>query len=273
MNDNGWIKLYRELIDKPIWINSTLEQRVILITLLCMANHKPKKWEFKGSPYEVQAGQFITSVKSIASKCSNKDITTQKVRTALKRFKNLGFLTIETTSKDSLITIVNWELYQNYTEQDNKQNNNQLTNGQQSTNNQVTTNKNVKNDKNEKNILTISKDIVCHSDVQQVIEKWNELESFGIIAVKKISSGSKRYNSVIARIKQYGLQDVLQAIGSIKQSPFLQGENAKDWAITFDWFVKPSNFVKVLEGNYLNRDLQKNNSEKISDDRFRYTEA
>ena len=26
-----------------------------------------------------------------------------------------------------------------------------------------------------------------------------------------------------------------------------------DWIITFDWFVKPSNFPKVLEGNYNRR--------------------
>ena len=42
--DNGWIKLYRVLLDKYIWLRSTPEQKVILITLLLMANHEPHKW-------------------------------------------------------------------------------------------------------------------------------------------------------------------------------------------------------------------------------------
>ena len=97
MSDNGWIKLYRELIDKPIWINSTPEQNRILITLLCMANHEPKKWEWKGKPYEVREGQFITSIASIVEKCRCKDVTDKKVRTALERFENLEFLARETS--------------------------------------------------------------------------------------------------------------------------------------------------------------------------------
>lgn len=257
MSDNGWIKLYRELIDKPIWINSTLEQRVILITLLCMANHKPKKWEWQGRPYEVQEGQFITSLPSIAEKCHCKSITVQKVRTCLLRFEKFGFLTDKSTNKNRLITIVNWQLYQDLNEGNNRQNNRQITGSQQADNRQITANKNDKNVKNDKNILTISDDIVCRTDVQQIIEAWNELESFGIISVKKISSGSKRYNSLVARINQYGLSDVLVAVENIKQSPFLQGKNDKGWAVTFDWFVKPNNFVKVLEGNYASRDKSK----------------
>jgi len=30
----------------------------------------------------------------------------------------------------------------------------------------------------------------------------------------------------------------------------LKGQNNKGWTITFDWFIKPNNFIKVLEGNY-----------------------
>lgn len=228
-----------------------------------MANHKPKKWEWQGKPYEVQAGQLITSLPSIVEKCHCKSITVQKVRTALTRFKNLGFSTDNPTNKNRLITIVNWQLYQDSNEENNRQDNRQITGNQQADNRQITSNKNVKNDKNDKNILTISNDIVSNTDVQQVIEMWNKLESFGIISVKRISSGSKRYNSLVARIKQYGLSDVLVAVENIKQSPFLQGKNDTGWTVTFDWFVKPNNFVKVLEGNYASRDNTKSVSVNV----------
>ena len=108
----GWIKLHRELIEKTIWVNSTLEQRTILITMLCMANHKPNKWEFNGEVIEVTEGQFITSLPKIAEMCNHKSITVAKVRKALERFERLGFLINESTYQNRRITIVNWKKYQ-----------------------------------------------------------------------------------------------------------------------------------------------------------------
>lgn len=150
----GWLKLYRDLIDKPLWLNSTLEQRVILVTILCMANFAPKKWEYNGEMFDLQAGQFVTSLPSLVSKCNSKEITTQKVRTALKRFEKLGFLTDKSTNKYRLITIVNWAMYQDFDSEDNKQDNSQLTDSQQADNSQLTAkeecnnNNNVNNDNN-----------------------------------------------------------------------------------------------------------------------------
>ena len=143
----GWITLYRELIKKPIWLNSTPEQKTILITLLLMANHEENEWEWKGQKFTVKPGQMITSLNSIVDKCG-KGITTQNVRTALKRFEKLGFLTNESTKQNRLITIVNWGKYQSIEIKPNKDFNNQLTNNQQRPNNQLTTNNNDNNDNN-----------------------------------------------------------------------------------------------------------------------------
>jgi len=126
----GWFKVHRELLEKSIWQESTAEQKVILITMLGMANFKANKWEFKGEQYELQPGQFITSVKSIVTKCGP-GITTQNVRTALKRFEKLEFLTIEPTNKNTLITLVNWGFYQGCEDELT----NELTNASQTPNN------------------------------------------------------------------------------------------------------------------------------------------
>ena len=89
------------------------------------------------------------------------------------------------------------------------------------------------------------------SDYKAVMNMWNELDGLGNIkGIKKISSGSKRYINLQARLKTFTVDDFRTAIDNIKQSKFLQGENKSGWAITFDWFVLPSNFPKVLEGNY-----------------------
>lgn len=90
-------------------------------------------------------------------------------------------------------------------------------------------------------------------DVRRCIDEWNSLSEYGIRKISRLDSNSKRYQSLIARINQYGIDEVLKAIDNIRHSDFLQGKHkGKPWQITFDWFVLPNNFPKVLEGNYDN---------------------
>lgn len=144
--DNGWIKLYRDLIGKAIWTLSTPEQKVIFITLLLMANHEPKEWEWKGRRFVCKPGQVITSLEAIAKE-AGKGISIKNVRTALVRFQNFGFLANESTKQSRLITICNWESYQKIEEQTGKQSGKQVANDWQTGGKRLATNKNDKNDK------------------------------------------------------------------------------------------------------------------------------
>lgn len=92
---------------------------------------------------------------------------------------------------------------------------------------------------------------------QEVTKAWNELKPFGVNSVTKVVPTTERGKCLKARIADYGLDDVLKAIDLVKQSKFLQGNNDRDWKITFDWFVKPNNFIKVLEGNYTDTEPKK----------------
>ena len=124
---NGWIKLYRKLLDKAIWTLSTPEQKTILITLLLMANHEEKDWEWKGKRFICKPGQLVTSLEKIAKE-AGKGISIRNVRTAIDRFQNFGFLTNESTKQSRLITICNWEGYQQIEECADKEADKQLTN-------------------------------------------------------------------------------------------------------------------------------------------------
>ncbi|EEK17405.1 hypothetical protein PORUE0001_1947, partial [Porphyromonas uenonis 60-3] len=53
-----------------------------------------------------------------------------------------------------------------------------------------------------------------------------------------------------ARLREYGADALLEAVDNLVSSEMLNGQNARGWHATFDWFVKPSNFAKVLENNY-----------------------
>lgn len=100
------------------------------------------------------------------------------------------------------------------------------------------------------NKLIVSKDTICQTDVRRVVQEWNKLQEVGINPIRDIKPSSKRYQLLKGRIREYGIDEVLNAINNVRNSDFLRGENNRGWMITFDWFVKPNNFLKTLEGNY-----------------------
>mgnify|MGYP006908797392 CR=1 FL=1 len=111
-----------------------------------------------------------------------------------------------------------------------------------------TTNNNTNNNLTKNNSI---KDTVRPTEtVERIIAEWNTLEKLGIVPVMKLTNGTKRKESLMARLKTYTEDDFIKAIENIRHSSFLQGSGNKGWVITFDWFVKPNNFPKVLEGNY-----------------------
>jgi len=90
-------------------------------------------------------------------------------------------------------------------------------------------------------------------DIDTIVSLWNGLEDVGITAIRSVAEGSKRRQQLNSRLKQYSVDDFRTAIENIRASKFLQGQNDRGWQITFDWLIKPTNFQKVLEGNYNDR--------------------
>ena len=213
----------------------------------------------------IERGSFPSSISKLASETG---LTDNEIRNALKHLKSTGEITSKSHSKYSVFTIKNYNLYQS----DNKQKCDETTSTDaikmQSDNEQITNLpiiKEVKNirSKEDKNIYIVSNDTICQTqDVRRVVDKWNELEKYGISSIKKLTSSSNRYRMLNARIKQFSLDDVLTAIDNIKDSSFLQGksDSRHPWVITFDWFVKPNNFPKVLEGQYSDKKDGQNSS-------------
>lgn len=113
----GWIKLHRRLLRHPLWEFSTAEQKVLLVTLLMLANHAENTWHWNGQAFHCKPGQLITSLNSLADKCGS-GVSRRKVQTALRFFENCGFLVKRTSRHNTLITICNWESYQNVPEGD-----------------------------------------------------------------------------------------------------------------------------------------------------------
>ena len=89
--------------------------------------------------------------------------------------------------------------------------------------------------------------------LREIVKQWNSLNLQRVMSINK---GTNRYKMIHTRIKEYGFKTVLQAIDNIRNSSFLRGQNKRNWIISFDWFIKPNNFIKVLEDNYKDKDKE-----------------
>jgi len=133
----GWIKLHRKILKTNIWQDKNLA-RVFFYCLL-RANHEEKNVFFNSQVIQLQPGQFITSIKKMSKEIG---LSTQKIRNKLINNQKSQKITIKTTNRYTLISVVNWTKYQN----DNKQNNKQKL---AKTTSVSTTDKNIRNNKKE----------------------------------------------------------------------------------------------------------------------------
>lgn len=141
----GWIKLHRKILDNPVVMKDSAHFAVWAYLLL-NATHAEHPALFKGQRIMLQPGQLITGSISIAEKLK---LNESKVRRVLNDFQNDGQIDKQTSNKNSLISVINWDLYQKSDGQidvqvtDNRQTSDeQVADNRQTTGRQLTTNKN-----------------------------------------------------------------------------------------------------------------------------------
>lgn len=104
---SGWVKLHRSLLDWE-WYNDC-NVVYTFIHLLLEANWEDKKWRGMIIP----RGSLVTSVAKLAESLK---LTVRQTRTVLDKLKKTNNVSIKTTNGFSLISIVNYDLYQNSNE-------------------------------------------------------------------------------------------------------------------------------------------------------------
>lgn len=142
----GWIKLHRKLLESRVF--SDADTLRLFLWILLKANHKLGYFEMN----EILPGQLATSVNRIMEEL---EWTRAKVRYKLTQLKNSGCITVITTNKFTLISVVNWETYQDQSDESQPSNDHPATIEQPSSSHPATIqqpqSKNDKNNKNEKN--------------------------------------------------------------------------------------------------------------------------
>lgn len=138
----GWIKLHRKLLQSNIFGNEKYLK--VFIWCLLKATYRPHMQQVGRQQVALKKGQFVFGRKKAALELNMAPSTVWEY---MKILKNDKVVNIKSNNKYSVVTVVNWEVYQNDDDKSDSKYNNKSTTNQQ----QIDTNKNVKNDKNNKN--------------------------------------------------------------------------------------------------------------------------
>lgn len=141
--------MYRQILECEIWDNDTpYDERSAWVELLLKANHHDKQLVFNGKVITIKRGELVTSIRKLALQWNwGRD----RVSRFLDRLAKFQMIEKESDTNRTLITIVNYEVYQG--EMDNESDTHEDTNKDthKDTHKAQTRNKEVKN----KRILNI----------------------------------------------------------------------------------------------------------------------
>lgn len=99
----GWIKLHRSIMDWEWFADAETLQ--LFLYLLLTANYEEKKWK----DITIRRGQLVASLSGLASSLN---MSVKKIRVRLNRLADSGTIITEWTNKYSVITICNYDSYQ-----------------------------------------------------------------------------------------------------------------------------------------------------------------
>ena len=144
----GWIKIHRKLQDSKIWSTrrQPFDYRSAWIDLLMMANHRDSEIIVDYETITVKRGQLMTSVRQLSERWQ---WSKERVCKYLRLIESEKMVTKSSTTRWTLLTIENYEVYQ--CDQDTGQDTERTQSGHGSA-----TNKNIKNEKKDINNIYIN---------------------------------------------------------------------------------------------------------------------
>ena len=253
MADVKWIKITTDIFDdEKILLIESLPDSYAIITvwfkLLCLAGKQNNSGVF-------MMGRIAYTDKMLATIFRMKETT---VTMALQTFEQFGMVEIV----DGVITIPNWGKHQNLDQLESKkeymrnymkeyrEKQRALTAGKPSckTNSKANVSEADKEEEKEKE-KELEKDNKISSDLQSVVDLYHSI-CVSYPRIRSLSDARKK--AIKARLKTYTIDDFRTVFENAENSSFLKGTDG-GWKASFDWLIKESNMLKVLEGNYADK--------------------
>jgi hypothetical protein len=185
----GWIKIHRQISDNPLWFSEKFTRGQAWIDMLILANHKDSFFYKRGVKIEVKRGQLGRSEVELSDRWS---WSRSKVRKFLNDLEKEQQIEQQKTNVTQLITIINYDKYQQKEQQTEQQKDSKRTAKEQ----QKDT---YKND-NKKETFNFKNELLNLGIEKQIVSDWLKVR-----AKKKASNTETSFNRIKKQIELSGL--------------------------------------------------------------------
>ena len=120
----GWIKLHRAILDNDLWKSEPFSRGQAWVDLLLLANHKESFFYKRGNKVIVKRGQVGRSSVELSDRWK---WSRTKINKFLKDLEKEQQIITHKSSVTQLLTIVNYDVYQEKEQQTGQQKNNRKT--------------------------------------------------------------------------------------------------------------------------------------------------
>jgi DNA-binding transcriptional regulator YhcF (GntR family) len=248
-NNNGWIKLHRKILENPT--SSNLELLGLWSYILLNINHKPSDFYLGFQKIHLESGQGIFSQKKLSEKFK---VSLSKIHRMLKILESEKQIEKQGESKYTVITVINWELYQNI----EKENENQTETKQKTNRKQIETNNNDKNIKNDKNDKKQIQNIYISPKIQNTFE-----ESLGVELSKSKANVSAEKTLKNKMLKMFPDKDPEEMLCYVIQGVRALNEETPDTQYVIESLNSLNNKLPKILIRLQNRKKQFNNNKPL----------
>ena len=255
-SDVKWIKITTDIFDdeKILMIESMPSADsiiVIWLKLLTFAGKQNNDGVFLMSNRIAYTDEMLACI-------FRRDINL--VRLALNTFQQFGMIEII----EKVITIPNWNKHQTLDAYEKKKERDRLYqserrakqrllasgSSEESSDSKTTPSSDIAiSEREEEREKESERDNNISADLQSVVDLYHSI-CVSYPRIRSLSDARKK--TIKARLKSYKLDDFRTLFENAEASSFLKGTEG-GWKASFDWLIKESNMLKVLEGNYADK--------------------
>ncbi len=109
LSKKGWISIHRKIQDHWLWRDKPFSKGQAWIDILMMVNHEDNKILIDNELMEVKRGSCITSIRQL---CEKWGWSNTKVRNFLNLLAKDNMLIVQSDTKKTILTVVNYSKYQ-----------------------------------------------------------------------------------------------------------------------------------------------------------------
>ena len=224
----GYIKIPRRIYEERQWNTKRVYSELDAFYDIYASANIRDRTEADGT--KLKRNQLSLSLRTMADKWI---WSYSKVRRFLISLESKGYITILFDKDKTIITIID---FGSETQPE--------TQGETQPETHIYNNKEYNN-----NINISSSKKEDATEARKVFDFYNQ-SVVNTKLPKCIKLTEKRKKSIEARIKDFGIEKVYEAITKVTTSNFCNGGGNRGWKADIDFIINPNSFVKILEGKY-----------------------